>query len=137
MIGGRCVLVLWALCCSACVSGTRIYVKSTAQSNDGKTLYALVRGADAKTVSNERYQDVSAKVFSDPPDPSVLVSRPIFPGNPVTFTVQEGDAKELVIYFLFTNPGLNWRLPLHAPLPAEVYIDIGQNQIERVQMRKR
>jgi hypothetical protein len=125
------------LVCAGCVSGTRIYVKTTEQTNDGKTLYALVRGVDAKTMNSERYQDVSSKVFADPPDASVLVSRPIFPGNPVTFTVNDGDAKELVIYFLFTNPGLNWRLPLRSPLPSEVYIDIGQNQIERVQMRKR
>lgn len=134
----RAALCLLLLCASsACVSGTRIYVKSSELTNDGKTLYALVRGVDTKTVASERYQDVSAKVFADPPDPSVIVSRPIFPGNPLTLNVPDGEAKELVIYFLFTNPGLNWRLPLHAPLPAEVYIDIGQNQIERVQLRKR
>jgi hypothetical protein len=121
----------------ACVSGTHIYIKSIEQTNEGKTLYALVRSVDAKGVASERYQDVSAKVFADPPDASVLVSRPVFPGNPVTLTVPDGDAKELVIYFLFTNPGLNWRLPLHAPLPSEVYIDLGTNQIERVQLRKR
>jgi hypothetical protein len=27
-------------------------------------------------------------------------------------------------------------LPLRAPLPSEVYVDLGDNEIERVQMRK-
>ena len=120
-----------------CASGTRIYVKSTEATNDGKTLYALVRRVDAKTMNSEGYQEISSKVFSEPADPSIVASRPIFPGNPLTFTIDEGEATDLVVYFLFTSPGLNWRLPLHAPLPAEVYIDVGQNQIERVQLRKR
>jgi hypothetical protein len=129
------VLSVWL--CAGCASGTRIYVRSSERSNDGNTLYALVRSVDAKTVrSNEIYYNVASQLFADPADPSVLESRPIFPGNPVTFSVKEEDAKYLVLYFLFTNPGQNWRLPLRAPLPSEVYVDLGDNEIERVQMRK-
>ena len=131
------LLGLCVLSCLGCASGTRIYVRSNERSNDGNTLYAMVRSVDAKTIrSNEVYYDVASKLFADPADASVLESRPIFPGNPVTFNVSEGDAKEIVVYFLFTNPGQNWRLPLRAPLPAEVYVDLGDNEIERVQMRK-
>jgi hypothetical protein len=127
-----------AVSCSACASGTHIYIRSNETSNNGNTLYALVRSVDAKTIrAAERYQDVSSKLFADPADASVLDSRPIFPGNPITFDVSDGAAKELVVYFLFTNPGANWRLPLHAPLPSEVYVDLGDNEIERVQLRRR
>jgi hypothetical protein len=133
----RLMLVLSIWICASCASGTRIYVRSSERSNDGNTLYALVRSVDAKTIrSNEIYHDVASKLFADPVDPSVLDNRPIFPGNPVTFNVSEGDAKNLVVYFLFTNPGQNWRLPLRSPLPSEVYVDLGDNEIERVQMRK-
>lgn len=129
------VLALWL--CAGCATGTRIYVRSSERSNDGNTLYAMVRSVDAKTLrSNEIYHDVAAKLFADPVDASVMESRPIFPGNPVTFDVREGDAKNVVVYFLFTNPGQNWRLPLRSPLPSEVYVDLGDNEIERVQMRK-
>lgn len=133
----RIILGVWLLACVGCASGTRIYVRSSERSNDGNTLYAMVRSVDAKTIrSNEAYYDVASKVFADPVDASVLESRPIFPGNPVTFSVGEGEAKEIVVYFMFTNPGQNWRLPLRAPLPAEVYVDLGDNEIERVQMRR-
>jgi hypothetical protein len=133
----RLMLVLSVWICASCASGTRIYVRSSERSNDGNTLYALVRSVDAKTIrSNEIYHDVASKLFADPVDPSVIENRPIFPGNPVTFNVSEGDAKNLVVYFLFTNPGQNWRLPLRSPLPSEVYVDLGDNEIERVQMRK-
>jgi len=133
----RLVLGLWLALCAGCASGTRIYVRSSERSNSGNTLYALVRSVDAKTIrSNEVYYDVASKLFADPADASVLESRPIFPGNPVTFSVNEGDAKDIVLYFLFTNPGQNWRLPLRSPLPSEVYVDLGDNEIERVQMRK-
>ncbi len=137
-IGAKVLAIaLFAMCAIGCTSGTRIFVKSTDKTNDGKTLYMLVRGVDAKGVANERYQDIAAKVFADPPDPTVMVSQPLFPGNTVSFTVKEGTAKDLVVYFLYTSPGQNWRLPLRAPLPSEVYIDLGDNQIQRVQMRKR
>ena len=133
----RLVLGLWLALCAGCASGTRIYVRSSERSNAGNTLYALVRSVDAKTIrSSEVYHDVAGKLFADPADASVLESRPIFPGNPVTFSVREGDAKDIVVYFLFTNPGQNWRLPLRSPLPSEVYVDLGDNEIERVQMRR-
>ncbi len=129
-------LTLLAISSIGCANGTRIFVKSSDKTNDGKTLYMIVRGVDAKGIANERYQEIAAKVFSDPPDPTIVANQPIFPGNTVSFTVKEDNVKDIVIYFLYTNPGQNWRLPLRSPLPSEVYIDLGDNQIERVQMRK-
>jgi hypothetical protein len=131
------LLAMSLVMCAGCASGTRIYIRSSERSNDGNTLYALVRSVDAKTLrSNEIYYDVAAKLFADPVDASVIESRPIFPGNPVTFNLSDGDAKNVVVYFLFTQPGQNWRLPLRSPLPSEVYVDLGDSEIERVQMRK-
>lgn len=118
-----------------CASTSRVYVRSTSQTNDGNTLYMMVRSTDRATAS-ENYQDVAAKLFAEPPDPSVVSSQPIFPGNAASVTLEESK-KDVVIYFFFTEFGPNWRLPLPKPLPAEVYIDLGQHQIERVQVRRR
>jgi hypothetical protein len=121
-----------------CATATKVYVKSSAQTNDGNTLYMVVRNVDGKPVANEPYQEAARKLFTDPPDPSILSSQPVFPGNTVTVTVENGDAKDIVIYFFFTAPANNnWRVPLRKPLPAEVFIDLGQNQVDRVQVRKR
>jgi hypothetical protein len=122
---------------TGCASTTRIYVKSTDQTNDGNTLYMTVRSADGKAVGSEQYQQVAQKLFSDPPDPTIISNQPIFPGNTVSLTLDNPESRDIVIYFFFTQPGSNWRLPLRKPLPAEVFIDLGTNQIERVQIRKR
>lgn len=119
-----------------CASTTRVYVNSSGQTNDGNTLYMMVRNVD-KMTATERYQEVAAKLFMDPQDPSVAVTKPIFPGNAESFTVDEGDKKDIVIYFFFTQPGANWRVPLRKPLPSEVHIDLGRHQVERVQVRRR
>jgi hypothetical protein len=136
----RAALVLaWAAGASlltGCATTSRIYVHSTAQTNDGNTFYMMVRSADRVTAA-ESYQDVAQKVTADPPDPTVLSSQPIFPGNASTITLDDADKKDVVIYFFFTDPGQNWRLPLRKPLPSEVYIDLGRKQIERVQVRRR
>ena len=137
MAARRFAVASVALFAMGCASTTRVYVKSTDQTNGGNTLYMMVRSADRKTVLAESYQDVAAKLFTDPPDASVIASQPIFPGNPVTVTVDNNDSKDLVIYFFFTDFGANWKVPLHKPLPSEIYIDLGQHQVERVQVRKR
>lgn len=122
---------------TGCASNTRIYVRSTEQTNDGNTLYMMVRGVDGRGVATETYQEAAAKLFSDPPDPAVVATQPIFPGNQATVTLEDPEAKDVAIYFFFTQPGQSWRVPLRKPLPAEIYIDLGQHQIERVQIRKR
>jgi len=128
------VVLLFA---SGCASSTRVYVKSTDQTNDGNTLYMMVRSTEGRGVATESYQDAAAKLFADPPDPSVVASQPIFPGNTATVTLPDTVTKDVAIYFFFTNPGPSWRVPLRQPLPAEVYIELGQHQIDRVQIRKR
>jgi hypothetical protein len=122
---------------TGCSTATRVYVKSTDQTNDGNTLYMMVRSVGKKTVITESYQEAAAKLFTDPPDPSVIASQPIFPGNTVSINVDNADTKDLVIYFFFTQFGANWKVPLHKPLPAEIYIDLGQHEVDRVQIRKR
>ena len=127
----------FSLSALACASTTHVYVKSTDQTNAGNTLYMMARTVDAKTVATERYPEVAAKLFAAPRDPSIVSSQPIFPGNTINMTLDGEDPKDVVLYFFFTNPGTNWRVPLRKPLPAEVYIDLGQNQVERVQVKKR
>ena len=132
------VAAVGALGSTGCATTTRLYVKSTQTTNDGNTFYMMVRSVDGKTTTvNEQYQDVAAKLFADPPDPTVVVGQPIFPGTPVSVTLNEGDTKQVVLYFFYTKPLTNWRVPLPRPLPAEVYVDLGANQIEHVQIRKR
>lgn len=136
---GRALAMTAVLACGStgCSSSTQVYVKSTDQTNAGNTLYMMARSVDAKTVATERYQEAAAKLFASPKDPTIVSSQPVFPGNTVHLTLDGEDTKDVVLYFFFTSPGSNWRVPLRRPLPSEVYIDLGQNQVERVQVKKR
>lgn len=119
-----------------CASTSQVFVRSTSRTNDGNTLYMMVRSVD-RVDASENYQEAAAKMFANPPDPTVISSQPIFPGNTATLKLEDAGKKDVVIYFFFTDHGANWRVPLRKPLPAEVYIDLGSQQIERVQVRRR
>jgi hypothetical protein len=136
-LGGLAVFAAFAVFATGCASSTRIYVRSTDTTNDGNTLYMMVRGVDGRGVATETYQEAAAKLFADPSDPAVVATQPIFPGNQATVTLEDPEAKDVAIYFFFTQPGQSWRVPLRKPLPAEIYIELGQHQIERIQIRKR
>jgi hypothetical protein len=119
-----------------CASTSRVYVRSTSQTNDGNTLYMMVRAADRSTAAEE-YQEVASRLFAEPPDPTVLASQPLFPGNSASVTLDENSKKDVVIYFFFTEPGPRWRVTLPRPLPAEVFIDLGPKDVVNVQFRRR
>lgn len=111
-----------------------LHVRSTSTTNGGKTLYVMVREADAKSITLG-YDEAASKLFADPPDPSVVASGPVFPGSDATISLENQGKKDLVVYFFFTQPGPRWRLPLRRPLPASVYVDLGTLQIEKVERR--
>jgi hypothetical protein len=129
--------LLGASSLAGCATTTRIYVESRKETNGGEPLYMVVRSSDGKSFVTERYQDAAAKLFTRGQDPDVIAQEPIFPGRPFTLTIEDADKKDLVVYFFFTKPGNNWRVPLRRPLPAEAAIDLGANDIQKVQVRKR
>jgi azurin len=128
------VVALAAL--AGCATQTKITVHSSPQTNDGNTMYMAVRAWDGKPTSGERYQEMAAKLFNEPPDPSIIATQPILPGTEkMSVTIDEALAKEVVIYFFFTDPGPGWQVPLRKPLPAEVEIDLGAHQVENIRVR--
>ena len=124
-----------ALPLAGCARSSQVQLRSTPQTNQGNTLYVMVRSVDRATAA-ENYQDVASRLFADPPDASVVHSQPIFPGSPVTLSLDTSGKKDLVLYFFFTDPGPSWRLPLPRPVPSEITLDLGEHQIDRVQIQR-
>ena len=125
-----------------CTSATRIVVRSSQDTNAGSTLYMMVRDMAGAKIASERYQDAAQRPFSLEPDPSVIATQPIIPGETVTVPIDESTTKGVVLYFFFsqppaTQPDIRWRVPLPLPLPEEVLVDLGKNEVSRVQIRKR
>jgi hypothetical protein len=114
----------------------QVVVQTTAATNAGDPLYGMVRTLDAKAApAAEAYQDISSRLFASPPDPTVIASEPIIPGAATTFEVDTSASKGLVVYFLFTNPGANWRVPLRPPFPKVLTIELDANQVKTVQKK--
>lgn len=130
-------LLLFCAAGVGCTNATKIYVQSTDRTNAGNVLHMMVRSVDAKTAATaEAYQEMALLLFAQSQDESVLSTQPIFPGRLAITTVEDKAAKSVVLYFFFTSPGDHWRVQLTNPLPAEVYVDLGQNQIERLQIKR-
>jgi hypothetical protein len=128
---------LLAVLCG-CAATTKITVHSSSRTNDGDPMYMAVRAWDGKPTSGERYQEVAARLFMEPPDQAIIATQPILPGNDkTTVTITDDQAKEVVIYFFFTDPGPGWQVPLRKPLPSEIDIDLGKHQVENIRVRPR
>ena len=133
----RLVVLLCLAGASACAPSLKVRVESAAGSNGGRPFYFMVRSVDANQFLAEDYEGAAGRVFKFPADPSVLGSETIFPGSPSGLTVDTEDGKDVIVYFFFTQPGQKWKVPLHRPLPSEVVVELGRNQIKRVLVRKR
>ena len=127
-----------ALASAGCATTTRITVHSSERTNDGASMYMMVRSWDGKPTMGERYQEIAAKAFIEPPDATVLATKPILPGEEkTTVTINADTAKEMIIYFFFTDPGPGWQVPVRRPLPAEIDIDLGRHEVDHVRSHPR
>jgi hypothetical protein len=127
-----------ALASVGCATTTKIIVHSTDRTNDGASMYMMVRSWDGKPTATERYQEVAAKAFREPPDATVLATKPILPGEEkTTVSITADNVKEMIIYFFFTDPGPGWQVPVRRPLPAEIDIDLGRHEVENVRTHPR
>ena len=133
-LGGLAAIA--AVLSGCATSTTRIYVDAPAKANGGTVMHLMVREG-IETLATETYQEVAAKLFAQPPDPAILDSQPVFPGDKVSIAIEDGENKDIVVYFFFTDPDGEWRVPLRKPLPAEVFIELGERRIERAQVRRR
>jgi hypothetical protein len=136
-----CLLVAFsalALASMGCATTTKITVHSSERTNNGAPMYMLVRSWDGKPSFGDRYQEVASKTFVEPPDATVLATKPIMPGeDKTTVTINSDAAKEIIIYFFFSEPGPNWQVPVRRPLPSEIDVDLGRNDVENVRTKPR
>lgn len=119
-------------------SSMHVFVEAPTVVNDGAPMHMMVRAVpDAGT--QETYEEAASKMFVQPQDPSVVLSQPVFPGERASLTLPSVEKDDLVIYFFFTRPDPKdgFRVPLRKPLPAEVFIELGEHTVERVQVRRR
>lgn len=101
------------------------------QTNNSRLFYAVVRSTNDKQFMLESYQDVANKAFADPPDAGVLSVFSIVPGTEQEYTVSLPAQGSIALYFLFTQPGSQWKKLFALPLEKQYNINLKANsQVE-------
>jgi len=94
------------------------------QTNNSRLFYFVARTTNDKQFMLESYQDVANKAFSDPQDPSVLGVFSIVPGTKQEYSVNLPAQGAVALYFLFTQPGTQWKKLLSVPLKDKYNINL-------------
>jgi hypothetical protein len=111
-------------------------VTADSQTNNNRLFYFVVRTANEKQFMLESYEDVASKAFSDPPDPGVLGVFSVVPGTTQNYSVNQPAQGTIALYFLFTDPGLQWKKLLGIPLEEKYNIDLKENSQVNIKENK-
>lgn len=127
----KLTLLLLAACLLAACAGDPkpppplvFNVTAHSQANNGALFYFVVRKANEKQFMLESYQDVAGKTFSDPPDPDSVGVFSIVPGTEQECEVNLPAQGTLALYFLFTQPGSQWKKLLSLPLGNKYLVNL-------------
>lgn len=130
------VMALWTTGCAQ--TKTNVYVEVPQNVNGGAPMHMMVR-AIPDAIQQETYEEAASLMFIKPQDDSVVLTQPVFPGERFSLALPDVEKNDVVLYFFFTHPDPKdrFRVPLQKPLPAEVFITLGEQAVDRVQMRRR
>ncbi len=126
----RAALAAAAVLAGCSSNKLKIEVSSSAETNEGRPFYTVIRQVEQATYVTDSYEAVAAKVFANPPDPSVLRSEVIYPGQTAELTVTKPEVLPIAVYFLFSQPGERWKMSKVQPLPSSIDIELEKNQIK-------
>lgn len=107
-----------------------ITVQTDAKINGGQVFYFVMRSVNEKQFLTDTYQTVAGSVFADSPDGGVLSSQVIFPGMRQTFMVPQPAQNSVAFYFMFTNPGEEWKKIVSQPLANGYTIHIEEDRVD-------
>jgi hypothetical protein len=115
-----------------------VRVEADVRTNGGMPFYSMVSAIDPKAAPlPESYQRASEQLFATPADPEVLLRFPIIPGERNEMQLEVPPDRALLVYFLFTQPGLRWHAPLHPPFPKTVTVKLAGSEVESVSTEER
>ncbi|NOQ35807.1 MAG: hypothetical protein GQ569_07915, partial [Methylococcaceae bacterium] len=109
--------ILLVACSSDPVAPPPLEFNITAEhkANDNRLFYFVVRNTNEKQFMLESYQEIANKAFSKEPDPAMLGVFSVVPGVKQVYTIDPPTQGALALYFLFTQPGMQWKKLLTLP----------------------
>lgn len=111
-------------------------VDSDDETNDGQPFYCAIRSVNANQFLTEGYDGVANMLFANPPNPSVLASFVILPGEEQEIKIKKPGKNDLGFYCFFTEPGDPWKVRLDQPLGEEYQVELGKNNILETEKEK-
>lgn len=129
----KIILLLMATLLAACSSDPKppplltFNVRANIQTNNGDLFYFVVRSVNEKQFMLDSYQDIADKAFSSPPDPGVLGVFSIVPGTKQECAVNQPAQGSVGLYFLYTQPGSQWKKMLSMPFDLKYTVNLKAN----------
>lgn len=135
----RIVYLILCVFFSGCMSNSsaaqepfEIDIQTKAFSNQGLPFYCVVKEVEKGEFLTDTYQEVAEEVFSGEEDPSKRTLEVIIPGSSYRTRFQKSKKNtSLGIYFLFTNPGEEWKLFVD-PSCKKINIELGEDEIKSI-----
>jgi hypothetical protein len=117
---------------------TQIIIDAPETANGGSPMHMMIR-AIPDSLEQETYEQIASKMFMQPPDETIIATQPIFPGERSAISLPDAGKGDIVLYFFFTvpEPKDGFRVPIRKPIPAEIFIELGERKVDRVQVRRR
>lgn len=106
-----------------------LYVNSDTATNNGQLFYLVARAINDKQFLTDSYQTVANMVFADPPDKTIIRTHVVLPGMEQILLVEQPEESPVAFYFLFTDPGDQWKKLLDQPLAKDYNIKIEKNVV--------
>lgn len=105
--------------------------------NQGGTFYVVIRKIDQAGFLADDYDAIADKLFTEPPDPSVLRKAIVRPGAAMTVDADRelADGEILGVYFLLSVPGDAWRLAVADRKVDRLKVTLGANGIVSAEQR--
>lgn len=111
-------------------------VRTSMGANSGNLFYLVVRNVNEKQFMLDGYQDIAFRAFASPPDQNVLGVFSIVPGTKQECAVSQPAQGSVALYFLFTQPGSEWKKLLSMPFDLKYRVNLKANgNIEVLQHR--
>jgi predicted component of type VI protein secretion system len=106
-------------------------IKTTEKTNQGIPLYALVKSTDFSHFLSDDYRKIAHQKMIAEADPTCHLAC-LIPGETKTIRVEKKDDKPIAIYFIFTQPGEEWKYMINEEKVQHAKILLGEKEIKAI-----
>lgn len=113
---------------------TTIKIVSSRCTNQGAPFYVLIKATDFPTYVTDDYEKITHTVIHGKQETPCFVVMCVLPGKELIIDLETPDVRTLGLYFLFTNPGKEWKCFLSLDeCDSFITVNLNDNQLISVE----